>query len=290
MSDKNNNSKLPLIIMIIAVLAGFAYVQLSKNKTSETTEPTTTEQTATAEQATQPASAEEQKPVVVPTKVLPMPPGQEPTIPTAAPSNDPAVEAMMGTRKLGSDNAPIKVVEYSSLTCGHCASFHNTDFDKLKAEYIDTGKVQFIFKEFPLNKPAVDASMLARCMPQERYDSFTSLLFHEQEKWAYQQDYLNPLKQNAKLAGLSDEQIEKCLGNQELQSRIIGDMKAATDKFKIQSTPTFVVNDGAKMIVGHQPITFFEETFNSILGADAPVAQAAPAAPASAASAEGEKK
>ncbi len=172
---------------------------------------------------------------------------------------------MMGIRKLGSDTAPIKVVEYSSLTCGHCSDFHKTDFPKLKAEYIDTGKVQFIFKEFPLNKPAVDASKILRCMPEDKYIAFQDLLFSEQGKWAYAPDYLASLKQNAKLAGLSEEQIDACLNNKDLENRIIGDMKAGSEKYKVESTPTFIVNDGTKTIVGHQPITFFEETFNGIL-------------------------
>ena len=102
-------------------------------------------------------------------------------------------------------------------------------------------------------------------MPSEKFVSFQSLLFEEQEKWAYSPEYLTSLKQNAKLAGLSEEQIESCLNNKELETQILGDMKAASDKYQIQSTPTFIVNNGAKIIVGHQPLAVFEETFKGIL-------------------------
>lgn len=277
MSDsKNNSSQLLVVALVLAVIAGLAYFSLSEKTTEEagTEQAATTEQPAasTAPSTEQPA---EPQPVVLETKTLKLPAAAAPTIPVAEASKDPAVEAMMGVRKLGSDDAPIKVVEYSSLTCGHCSAFHKNDLPKIKADFIDTGKVQFIFKEFPLNPPAVDASKLLRCMPEDKFVTFMSLLFDEQEKWAYTADYITPLKQNAKLAGLSDEQVESCLGNKELQARLIGDMKAATDKFQIQSTPTFIINDGVKTIVGHQPIEFVEGVFNDILSGKIPATKAA---------------
>ena len=272
MSDSNNNSKLLIIMLLLALVAGAAYYVLSgKTEQAETTATTTSEdQSATtptdgADATNETTATEEKPPVVVQTKTLNLP-AAAPTIPSSEVSKDPAVEAMMAVRKLGSDDAPIKVVEYSSLTCGHCSAFHKNDFPKIKTEYIDTGKVQFIFKEFPLNQPAIDASKLLRCMPEDKFVAFQSLLFEDQEKWAYAPDYLSPLKQNAKLAGLSDDQVKSCLDNKALEARIIGDMKAASDAYKIQSTPTFIVNDGVKTIVGHQPVTFFEETFNGLLG------------------------
>lgn len=282
MKDTSNGSpKLIALVLLLAVLAGVAYFLLSP-KSDESTPPTpvATEQTApatTPETAATPTEPKE--PIVVETKTLNLPAAAEPTIPASEKSSDPAVEAMMTVRKLGSDSAPIKVVEYSSLTCGHCAAFHKDDFPIITTKYIQTGKVQFIFKEFPLNKPALDASKVLRCMPEDKFVAFQSLLFTEQDKWAYQADYLAPLKQNAKLAGLSDKEIDDCLGNKALEDRIVGDMKAGTEKFKIASTPTFIINDGAKTIVGHQPINVFESTFDGILSSTAPAA-VTPAAPA----------
>ena len=279
--SSNGSSKLIVLVLLLAVLAAAAYFFLSpKSEDATTPAPVVaTEQTApTTADTTAATPTEPAAPLVVETKTLNLPAAAAPTIPASEKSSDPAVEAMMGVRKLGSDEAPIKVVEYSSLTCGHCSSFHKDDFPVIKSKYIDTGKVQFIFKEFPLNKPALDASKVLRCMPEDKFIAFQGLLFSEQDKWAYQSDYLSPLKQNAKLAGLSDETIESCLGNKDLENRIIGDMKAGTEKFKIQSTPTFIINDGTRTIVGHQPITVFEESFNSILGSLVPVAVPAPEA------------
>ncbi len=280
MKDQSNgSSKLIAFALLLAVLAGAAYFFLTPKSeedqasvapvATENVAPTPTPETTTA---TEPTPTEPAAPVVVETKTLNLPAAAEPTIPVSEKSSDPAVEAMMSVRKLGSDSAPIKVVEYSSLTCGHCALFHKDDLPNIKTQYIDTGKVQFIFKEFPLNKPALDASKVLRCMPEDKFVAFQGLLFSEQDKWAYQSDYLSPLKQNAKLAGLSEEKIESCLNNKDLENRIIGDMKAGTDKFKIQSTPTFIINDGVKTIVGHQAMSVFQETFDGILAGTAPIA------------------
>lgn len=271
MSDLQNNNtpKLILIIVLILALAGAGYYFLAGKSDygTETPAPVAGEQTEPVAPVVsgETVPTPEPAPIVVETKTLNLPAATAPQIPMGDLVSSPEVELMMGVRKVGSDDAPIKVVEYSSLTCGHCSSFHKNDYPKIKADYIDTGKVQLIFKEFPLNKPAVDASKLLRCMPEDKFLPFQSLLFDEQEKWAYSPEYLVPLKQNAKLAGMSEEQIESCLNNQELENRIIGDMKAASDKYNIQSTPTFIVNDGVKVIVGHQGLALFEETFKGIL-------------------------
>jgi protein-disulfide isomerase len=278
-STKNKNSKLIVIILLIASIAIGGYLLLSGGSSeygaeeisenapvAEQEQPPIPTPTQSAETSTAPQPA----PVIVETKTLNIPSGNPVEIPLSGQVPSPEVQAMMGIRKMGSDDAPIKIVEYSSLTCGHCSAFHKNDLPKIKADYIDTGKVQFIFKEFPLNKPGIDASKILRCMPEEKFVSFQSLLFEEQEKWAYSPEYLNPLKQNAKLAGLSEEQIESCLSNKELEAQILGDMKAASDKYKIQSTPTFIVNNGAKIIVGHQPLAVFEETFKGILEGSLP--------------------
>lgn len=273
-SDNKNTPKLIGVILLILVIAvaGYYFLAGKSDYGTETTAPVATEQTeptppAPSEEAVAPS---EPAPVVVETKTLNLPVANAPHIPMGDGVSSPEIEKMMGVRKIGSDDAPIKVVEYSSLTCGHCASFHKNDLPVIKTDYIDTGKVQIIFKEFPLNKPAIDASKILRCMPEEKFNSFQSLLFDEQEKWAYTPEFLPPLKQNAKLAGLSEDQIESCLNNKELETRILGDMKAASDKFNIQSTPTFIVNDGVKVIVGHQGLPLFKETFDGILNGTIP--------------------
>lgn len=162
----------------------------------------------------------------------------------------------MGVRSLGDPNAPVKVEEFASLTCSHCAHFEETTFPELKKKYIDTGKVFYTFTDFPLNAPALDASMLARCLPPERYFPFIVLLFASQEEWAFAQDPRTNLRQSAKLAGLSDDKINDCLANNEIKEGIIQSMQQAQGK-GIQSTPSFLIN--GKLVTGAIGIEAFEK-------------------------------
>lgn len=174
------------------------------------------------------------------------------------------LDRAVGVRAVGNPDAPVKVVEYASLTCSHCAHFHNDVFPALKEKYIDTGKVYFEFREFPLNDPALKATITARCLPPERYEGFISLLFQTQNKWAGGIDYMAHLKQNAKLAGLSDEQFDACQKSPELKLKIAEKMQEAQDKWKVSSTPTFIINDGAQTISGAQPLENFERAFRAV--------------------------
>lgn len=278
------------LLLVLVALVAAVYFGVVKKPGTETATPATTEATTetpattegdmppqpTGDEATQTeqpaAQPTEENPVVVETKTLDMPKAEEQpaeatdATATAAPAaSDPTVDAMMADRTLGSPDAPIKVVEYSSLTCGHCAAFHNGELQKIKEAYIDTGKVQFIFKEYPLNEPAVVASQVLRCMPAEEFTNFMALLFQQQDKWAYEADYQNKLIQYAKLAGLGEEKAKACIANIDLKKRIVGDMQQGHDKYQIASTPTFIVNGGAKVVVGHQPFSFFQSTFDELL-------------------------
>ena len=279
MSKRNNKSAAILValVLLLAFLgAGIYYSVVERAETlSQTAEqtaapapeepivegevppqPETPTNTTVAETSTPEASA--------------APVGEQPAE-TAAPAvSTPSVYAMMSVRTIGDLNAPIKIVEYSSLTCSHCASFHKETLAALKQKFIDTGKVQMTFKEFPLNQPAMDASQILRCMPADKFVSFMNLLFEQQESWAYKEDYKDSLRQNARLAGMSDEQFDACLANTELKNRIAADMKAASDKYKIQSTPSFIINDGQKIIAGDQPLEFFEKSFDEVTSPSAP--------------------
>lgn len=189
------------------------------------------------------------------------------------------LNAALGTRGIGNPNASIKIVEFASLTCNHCASFHKDVLPGLKEKYIDTGKVYLEFQEFPLNAPALDASLLARCLPTERYESFTGLLFKTQDDWTTRPDYLTVLKQNAKLAGLSDEGAEQCLQSNELRQAIGERIQQASEKYKISSTPTFIINDGAEILRGALPLEEFEKAMAKLSG-EAPAVTPTEEAPA----------
>lgn len=286
--DKKNSTGLIVVALVLLALgAGAVYYSqvMKKDGVPSATEETTAntpaavpdEPIVTGEIPPQPETPRND--IVVETKTLDIP-GSEtaPAEAVATTTSNPTVDAMMGKRSIGSPDAPIKVVEYSSLTCGHCAMFHKSSYEEFKTRFVDTGRVELIFKEYPLNPPALDASQILRCMPEDKFVSFMSLLFDQQDAWAFKPDYKDALRQNAKLAGMSDEQFDACLANTDLKNRIVADMKAASDKFKIQSTPSFVVNDGQKVVMGNQPMTFFEATFLEVGGAAAPAAPATPAA------------
>jgi len=166
---------------------------------------------------------------------------------------------------IGDPSAPVEIIEYASLTCSHCADFHTEILPKLKEDYIDTGKAYLVYQDFPLNAPALQASMVARCLPDSRYFGFIGLLFKTQERWAFNADYLNALRQNAKLAGLNDQAFDACLENESLQQSLALTMQAASKKWEINSTPTFVINGGEEIIRGAKDYSEFKTTLDSIL-------------------------
>ena len=177
--------------------------------------------------------------------------------------------AIYGERGEGNPNAPIKIQEFYSLTCNHCAEFHKGAYQDIKQNLIDTGKVYFIHEEFPLNGPALYGSMIARCLPEERYSGFVDILLRTQDKWAFGGDFKASLMQNAKLAGMSEEEFNTCFDNKDLQKAIAENIKEASDVWKINSTPSFVVNDGERVIYGGKPYEAFEKLVQQLAPSDA---------------------
>jgi protein-disulfide isomerase len=142
---------------------------------------------------------------------------------------------------LGAPEAPVTIVEYASMTCPHCAEFHNKTYPELKKRYIDTGKVRFIFREFPLDPLAAAGSMLARCAGEGKYFPMIETLFHQQKTWAVQQP-LPPLRQIAKQAGFTEQSFDQCLANQKLLDDLEKGRERASSKFGVTSTPTLFIN------------------------------------------------
>ena len=179
--------------------------------------------------------------------------------PAAAQSIPPTellVPPALGDRSLGKDDAPVTIVEYASMTCPHCAHFHETTYPELKKRYIDTGKVRFIFREFPLDQLAAAAFMLARCGGKERYFPMVETLFQQQRTWAVQRP-LQPLMAISKQAGLSEAGFNECLKNQQVLDGIEDVRQRAANKFNVQSTPTFFVN--GKQLRGAATLAEFEK-------------------------------
>jgi protein-disulfide isomerase len=147
----------------------------------------------------------------------------------------------LGDQVLGSADAPVTIIEYASMTCPHCAHFHETTYPELKKKYIDTGKVRFIFREFPLDPLAAAGSMLARCAGGEKYFPMIESLFAQQKDWVTQKP-LQPMLAIAKQAGFTQDSFDKCLANQQMLDGIEASRTRAAQKLGVNSTPTFFIN------------------------------------------------
>jgi protein-disulfide isomerase len=147
----------------------------------------------------------------------------------------------MGEMSLGDEKAPVTIIEYASMTCPHCAHFSETTFPELKKRYIDTGKVRFIFREFPLDQLAAAGFMLARCATPDKYFPLIETLFAQQKDWVVQHP-LDPLLTIAKQAGFTKETFEACLTNQKVLDGIEATRDQAANQFGVNSTPTFFIN------------------------------------------------
>lgn len=154
---------------------------------------------------------------------------------------DLAVVGPLGERVLGRDDAPVTIIEYSSMTCGHCANFHNTTFPELKSRFIDTGKVRYILREFPLDPLAAGAFMLAHCAGEGKFFPMIEILFQKQKEWVVQKP-IEPLLAIAKQTGFTEESFNACLQDQKLLENIEAVRARASEKLGVNSTPTFFIN------------------------------------------------
>lgn len=169
----------------------------------------------------------------------------------------------LGDRSLGKDDAPVTIVEYASFTCVHCANFHVNTLPALKEKYIDTGKVRFVFREFPFDAMATAMSMLTRCAPSERYYPLIDLFFRRQEAILTSQKPLDDLLAAARLAGFSQESFEACLKNQSIYDGVNAVKKHGAEKLGVNSTPTFFIN--GKRVSGARTIAEMDQLLEPLL-------------------------
>ena len=180
-------------------------------------------------------------------------------------ASDVAKPVSLPDMALGPANAPVTITEYASMTCPHCAAFDETVFPKLKSEYIDTGKIRYIFREFPLEIKAAAGSMLSRCIAKDdpaKYFAVTDLLFKQQNDWVTK-NTTETLTRIGKQAGLSQQAVEACLKDQALLDKIAADQKFASEVLKVNSTPTFFIN--GEMVKGETSFEEFDKKIKSLL-------------------------
>lgn len=196
-----------------------------------------------------------------------------------------AVPGPLGDMSLGDKNAPVKVYEYASLTCSHCAEFNKDTFPSFKKDYIDTGKVYYTLRDFPFDPIATAAYMLAHCAGPERYFGFVDVLFSTQTQWAFVETPMEALKGIARQGGFSEEKFDACMKDEKIFDHVKATAQRGSTEFGVRSTPTFFIN--GEKVEGAIPYSEFEPILKKHLpGGDksagetpAPSGEATPAKP-----------
>ncbi|SHI60492.1 Thioredoxin [Roseomonas rosea] len=155
-----------------------------------------------------------------------------------------AADPRLGERSAGRADAPVTVIEYFSLTCSHCAAFHNQTWPQVKSRLVEAGKLRLVWRDFPLDQLALAAAVVARSLPAERYEGFVSALFTSQDRWAFARgaDNIGEIAKVAALAGMSRAQVDAALADQALQRGILEMRMKGQQEHQVSSTPTFVFN------------------------------------------------
>ena len=166
-------------------------------------------------------------------------------------------------RILGSAEAPITIIEYSSLTCPHCAAFHAGALPRIKETWIADGRVRLVYRHFPLDAAALRAAAVANCIEGTRYFGFLDLLFKSQKRWAKPDGSLKGLGQMARLAGLSQEKFEACANDEAEMDRILQQRQDGVQTYGVQSTPTLFVN--GRKVEGARSFEHLEDIFKQIV-------------------------
>ena len=164
---------------------------------------------------------------------------------------------------LGNPDAPITMIEYASLTCPHCADFHNNVLPEIKKNYIDEGLVRLIYRDFPLDKVALRGSLIAACGPDENYFRIVGVIFNSQEQWATTADPVAALDQIGRMGGLSAEAIDACTNDDALIQKILARAQEAQNLYGINSTPSFVIN--GQVVKGTLPYEEYDAILKEML-------------------------
>jgi len=181
-----------------------------------------------------------------------------------SPAFDPKVVGE-GERVLGEADAPITIIEYASLTCGHCARFHTETLPEVKKQWIETGKARLVYRHFPLDRLALIAAVAADCLKSDKaFFAYIGTLFQEQGTWARAEDPVSALAQRAALAGLDRAQFDACVNDQAATDALLNRVIASRDTYGIEATPTLIVNE--RKVEGALPYDEFAEVLEKTQG------------------------
>lgn len=179
-----------------------------------------------------------------------------------------ALEPQSSDIMIGNASAPVKIVEYASLSCPHCAKFHTDTLPSLKKDYINEGKVVLVFRHFPLNAPAMRASMAVQCADKTKREAFTKHLFETQADWAFNSGYLAQIAKIAETYGLGTKAVEACFSNTAIENQILATRQTAEQKLDVGSTPVFFIN--GKSFHGSPNVKTMKAAIDAALTANTP--------------------
>lgn len=166
---------------------------------------------------------------------------------------------------IGDTNATVTIIEYASISCGHCADFHINTLPKLIEEYVDTGKVKIVFRDFPFNFPALMGSMVLRCVDRDIRYQYSTALYKLQSKWVLREnkESKKELYKIMQSGGMTKDQFNQCLDNVDLENKILQGLMDAQNEFNIQSTPSFLIN--GILLEGNKSIKNFRKIIDNLL-------------------------
>jgi protein-disulfide isomerase len=172
-------------------------------------------------------------------------------------------QPMVGERVLGDPEAPVTIIEYSSLTCPHCAAFHTGTLPEIKERFIETGQAKIVYRDFPLDQNALNAAVIAHCAGDDRYFAFLEAMFASQERWARSSDPTESLLQLAGLGGMPREQAEACLADDAMLDAVLQMRLDGQAEYSVSSTPTFVIN--GEVVSGNRSVDEFATVIEAAL-------------------------
>jgi len=176
----------------------------------------------------------------------------------------PLGEAHPDDHVLGASDAPVTMVEYASLTCPHCAAFHNDTWPRLKSAWVETGKVKFVYRHYPLDRLALRGALLAECFEGQRFFTVVDMLFKQQSRWSRADNPMRHFARLGGLAGLDQERFEACMTDEDTRDAILEAQIRARDEAGVQSTPSFLI--AGELMTGNQGYDAFAARLRAAVG------------------------